>query len=197
MAEINNEQRKALARIVEENGTYDDYYRVKYAAKDEAFAKKHSALMAEHKKLDASYNALCTANNEAARALDKKLQQERIALEAKHDQERNKLCEKQTQAQAASKATVETVAKKLRALGFTSERVVVEAASRLNNYETKYADGEWNMPASRFRNEYDLWRKSIVALVWAASSAVDAQKLVARFLKGVGKDEPTVQEAAV
>lgn len=170
MANINNEQRKALARIVEQNGTYSDYYQHKFADTDKKLVADNKATISKH--ADA-----VLAKNEAKALFEK----EQTALKEKHTTIINKL-----------EKTEKAVRSSLVGKGLMYQEP--------NRYSYNYEDDEegktkkeniverWSANEGRFTSAYAKWQKELIASIWSSDTVAKAQAVVKEFLAASGRE---------
>lgn len=158
MANINNEQRKNLARIVEQNGTYSDFYQMKYEVQDKALVASHKEDIANHAELFAEY--------------------EKVAKEGEKKIEEVKKAD--ALAREKAQKAYRVIENKLSEAGLSYDRPYRYGGDD----EVK---GTWKANSGRFSSEYTRWQKELIASIWASDTVEKAKTFVDDFLKASNK----------
>lgn len=187
MSNMNELQRKGFLNIVQENGTYNDFYRTRYEKADSGLVAKNQTAITAHLKLLEEKKAIEKKNQETIGELQKKADKEIQIQYDKHTAERKTLEKKLSDARIVIERAQDKV---VNAVEVKSDKLCHQLQA--NGLKLEYAgynsserDHRWEIDESRFRDTYDNWRRNITAEILAAVDAKDALKLVKEFIPKV------------
>lgn len=168
MANINNEQRKNLAKIVEANGNYSDFYAMKYEEADKKMVAKFSDKISAHLAIVKEHNALEVEQEKEIATLKEKQKKEIAEVAERRDKASRPLEDANLEFSSGGRTW----------------------SYRRNAYEGNDSPS-WRAKTSRFQSDYQKWQRELVASIWASETVEKAKSLVKEFLEGTGKSDMT------
>lgn len=196
---INNEQRKRFAKLIEDNGTYSDFYKTKYEAKDKATLKKNASTIESHSRLVIAKTKL-EDSQESNRSKLIRVHNEKIQkLNDAHNKILEGLEKSDTKAVHAIAVKTSPIHQKLIDLGLEYTSPSSSKCYNCRNYADRddrtceYSDsivcadrkiegGIWRTNNHAYRLEYEKWQKQLIADIWASDTVAKARALVRSFL---------------
>ena len=172
MANITNEQRSGLIRIIEENGRGAEFFE-KFGKKATAEDQKAAdAIAKELTLLKGDEDSRYSSERAEERELENKQYAERNALDEKYNKLKREAAERREQRESERRGKCRELAKKLKALGFSED--------------SDYVDGKYVttvvLDTSATNAEYAMFKKRALAGVWGAETLEAANKAIQKYL---------------
>lgn len=172
MANITNEQRSGLIRIIEENGRSKEFFEKYGKPVTEANRKEADVIAKELQTLADEEDKSYTKHRKEEQELQNQQYKERNELDAKYSKLQAALSDKRDEETTARRNKIRSLDKKLKSLGFVKD--------------TDYQDDKHIICAvvdtDSTNAEYSMFKKRALAGVWGAETLESANKAIQKYL---------------